>query len=44
MATQGLREAWIAQRNGRLGCGSRGATRASHGRPKWDAPEYERGR
>jgi uncharacterized cupin superfamily protein len=27
-----------------LGCGSRGATHASHGRPEWGAPEHERGR
>jgi len=30
--------------DGRLGCASRGATHASHGRPRWGAPEYERGR
>lgn len=39
-----MREAWIAQRNGRLGCDSKGATHASHGQPRSDAPEYERGR
>jgi len=43
-ATPGSRGASDAERNGRLGGGSRGATHASHGRPRGGAPEYERGR